>query len=182
MKSYFIQYKPFLEFLLKFFLSYIILTLIYQFYLNRFDEKALEVDSITEIVARQTQHTIQFFGYQSENIPHETQNSIKLLVENKFVARVVEGCNAISVIILFIAFIIAFKGTLKRTLFFILLGSVIIYVLNVIRIAVIAIALFHYPEYEHLLHGVVFPLLIYGIVFLLWVIWVTKYSIYGQKE
>lgn len=182
MKSYFIQYKPFLEFLLKFFLSYIILTLVYQFYLNRFDEKALEVDSITEMVARQTKQTVQLFGYQSKNLPHETQNSIKLFVENKFVARVVEGCNAFSVIILFIAFVIAFKGTFKKTLLFILIGSVLIYVLNVIRIAVIAIALFHYPEHEHILHGVVFPLLIYGIVFLLWVVWVNKYSIYGQKK
>lgn len=182
MKSYFIQYKPFLEFLLKFFLSYIILTLVYQFYLNRFDEKALEVDSITEMVARQTQQTVQFFGYQSKNLPHETQNSIKLFVENKFVARVVEGCNAFSVIILFIAFVIAFKGTFKKTLLFILIGGVLIYVLNIIRIAVIAIALFHYPEYEHILHGVVFPLLIYGVVFLLWVVWVNKYSIYGQKK
>jgi exosortase family protein XrtF len=115
-------------------------------------------------------------------LPHETQNSIKLFVENKFVARVVEGCNAFSVIILFIAFVFAFKGTFKKTLLFIFIGSVLIYALNVIRIAVIAIALFHYPQHEHLLHGVVFPLLIYGIVFLLWVVWVNKYSIYGQKK
>jgi exosortase family protein XrtF len=154
----------------------------YQFFLNRFDEKALEVDTITEMVARQTEQIIQFLGYQSFTLPHQTQNSIQLYVENKFVARVVEGCNAISVIILFIAFVVAFKGSFKKTLFFVFIGSVLIYGLNVFRIAVIAIALYHYPQYEHMLHGVVFPLLIYGVVFLLWVIWVNKYSIYGQKK
>jgi exosortase family protein XrtF len=54
--------------------------------------------------------------------------------------------------------------------------------LNVIRIALIAIALYHYPEQEHLLHGVVFPLFIYGVVFLLWVIWVNKFSVYATQN
>lgn len=179
MKKYIVQYKPFLIFLLKFFLSYLILTVLYQIYLNSFDSSSFEVDSITEVVSTQTQQTIELFQYDSQIKPHPKQNSNMLFVEGKNVARVVEGCNAISVIILFIAFVIAFKGSLKKTVFFILAGSCLIYVLNIIRIAIIAIALYHYPQHEHLLHGVVFPLFIYGVVFLLWVIWVNKFSVYA---
>ncbi|WP_396151063.1 exosortase family protein XrtF [Flavobacterium sp.] len=182
MKKYLNQYKPFLSFLLKFFLSYIVLTLLYQFYLNSFDSASLEIDSITEIVSAQTQKTIELFNYNSHLEPHPKQNSNMLFVEGKKVARVVEGCNAISVIILFISFVIAFKGNWKKTVLFILVGSLLIYVLNVIRIALIAIALYHYPEQEHLLHGVVFPLFIYGVVFLLWVIWVNKFSVYATQN
>ena len=182
MKKYLNQYKPFLSFLLKFFLSYIVLTSLYQFYLNSFDSASLEIDSITEIVSVQTQQTIELFNYNSHLEPHAKQNSNMLFVEDKNVARVVEGCNAISVIILFIAFVIAFKGNWKKTVLFILVGSLLIYVLNVIRIALIAIALYHYPQQEHLLHGVVFPLFIYGVVFLLWVIWVNKFSVYATQN
>lgn len=182
MKKYIIQYKPFLIFLLKFFLSYLILTFLYQIYLNSFDSSSFEVDSITDIVSVQTQQTIELFNYNSHLEPHPKQNSNMLFVEEKNVARVVEGCNAISVIILFIAFVIAFKGTWKRTIVFVLAGSFLIYLLNVIRIALIAIALYHYPQHEHLLHGVVFPLFIYGVVFLLWVIWVSKFSVYAIQK
>lgn len=182
MKKYIIQYKPFLIFLLKFFLSYLILTVLYQIYLNSFNSSSLEVDSITQLVSVQTQQTIELFNYNSHLEPHPNQNSNMLFVEEKFVARVVEGCNAISVIILFIAFVIAFKGNFKKTVVFILAGSILIYLLNIIRIALIAIALFHYPQHEHLLHGVVFPLFIYGVVFLLWVIWVNKFSVYAIQK
>src|SRR5690606_1827035 len=135
----------------------------------------------TTIVANHTEKTIEIFGHSADLKPNLFQSSINLFVENKIVARVVEGCNALSVIILFIAFVIAFKGRFKKTLFFILGGSILIYILNIIRIALIAIALYHYPQHEHLLHGVLFPLFIYGVVFLLWVIWVNKFSVYAKN-
>lgn len=181
MKDYFIQYKPFLVFLLKFFLSYVLLTIIYQSYLSQFDISKFEIDTFTEIVAKQTKNTIQFLGYDSNIAPNILQSSFRLYVNEVYVARVVEGCNALSVIILFIAFIIAFKGKTKHTILFLFFGSIFIHFLNIVRIAIIGIALFHFPGQEHILHGVIFPLIIYGIVFILWVIWVNKFSIYATK-
>jgi exosortase family protein XrtF len=77
---------------------------------------------------------------------------------------------------------VAFTGKLKQTLVFILIGTIIIQLFNVLRIALLCMAIFHFPEYEHILHGVIFPLFIYGIVFLLWVIWVNKYSSYATTS
>ena len=65
LKKYLVQYKPFLIFLLKFFLSYAILTFLYQIYLNKYDTTQFEVDALTKIVARQAQQTTTFFGYHS---------------------------------------------------------------------------------------------------------------------
>ena len=162
-------------------MSYILLTFIYQTYLSRFDGSTFEVDSVTQIVAEETQQLVTFFGYNAEIAENLEQSSVKFFFEGKYVARVVEGCNAISVIILFIAFVVAFKGTWKHTLLYVVFGSVLIYVLNIFRIAIISIALYYYPEQEHLIHGVLFPLFIYGVVFLLWIIWVNKYSSYATK-
>jgi exosortase family protein XrtF len=82
--------------------------------------------------------------------------------------------------ILFVSFLLSFSGKLKVTVLFILSGTLFIYVLNVIRIALLAVLLFRYPEKVHLLHGVIFPLTIYGFVFVLWVFWVNKFSKYAK--
>jgi exosortase family protein XrtF len=84
------------------------------------------------------------------------------------------------VVILFISFVIAFSGKLKATLFFVFGGSVLIYVLNIVRIVFLTILMFRFPKQGHFLHGVVFPLFIYGVVFILWVIWVNKFSKYAK--
>ena len=157
------------------------MTIIYQSYLNRFDEKNAEVDPFTELVANQSAIVLSLFDSQSYTMPHLTDPSVKLFYKGKYISRIIEGCNAMSVIILFIAFVIAFTGKFKKTILFILFGSIIIHVLNIGRIALLCVALYNLPEYEHLLHGVIFPLIIYGVVFLLWVIWVNKYSLYATN-
>jgi exosortase family protein XrtF len=179
LKNLLLQYKPFLLFLGKFLLAYLVLTVIYQSYLNRFEADKNEVDSFTQFVANQTRSLLTLFDDKAYIEAHPTEPSIKIIYKGQYISRIVEGCNALSVIILFIAFVIAFTGRLKQTLFFILLGSVLIHVLNIARIALLCVALYHFPEYEHMLHGVVFPLIIYGIVFLLWVIWVNKFSLHA---
>lgn len=182
MKEYLVQFKPFLLFLAKFFITYLVLTLIYQAYLSRFNEQTFEVDSFTQIVANQSKQILSLFDSQSFTMPNLKESSVNLFYHGKWVARIIEGCNALSVIILFISFIIAFTGKWKQTVVFILFGTFIIHFFNVIRIVLLSMAIFHYKQYEHLLHGVVFPLFIYGIVFLLWVIWVNNYSYHAKKS
>jgi exosortase family protein XrtF len=179
LKNLLLQYKPFLLFLGKFIASYLILTFIYQSYLNRFDDKNAEVDTFTQSVADQSAAVLSWFDSKSYTMPHMTEPTVKLFYKGKYISRIIEGCNALSVIILFISFVIAFTGKLKNTLLFIVFGSILIHVLNVGRIALLCMALYSFPQLEHLLHGVIFPLVIYGIVFLLWVIWVNKYSFYA---
>jgi exosortase family protein XrtF len=153
--------------------------MLYQSYLNQFDVAKSEVDSFTQSVAKQTQIVLSWFDSQSYTMPDLKEPSIKIIYHNKYVSRIIEGCNALSVIILFIAFVIAFTGKFKHTIIFILLGSVLIHVLNIGRIVLLSVALYHFPQYEQILHGVVFPLIIYGVVFLLWVIWVNKFSFHA---
>ncbi|NRS90045.1 exosortase family protein XrtF [Flavobacterium sp. 7E] len=178
MKQYLIQYKPFLMFLAKFFLTYIVLTIIYQFYLNTFEGN--KTDSITQLVAKNTEQLMHFFNADLV-VVNDSESYIKLIYKQQYLARIIEGCNAISVIILFASFIVAFSGKVKQTLFFIITGSIVIYILNVIRIALLVVLMYNYPQEGELLHGTLFPLFIYGVVFILWVIWVNKFSLYAKK-
>ena len=68
MKDYIVQFKPFLVFLAKFLLSYFVLTLLYQSYLNQFDEKSFEVDGFTQIVANQSQKMLSIFTKKTQKI------------------------------------------------------------------------------------------------------------------
>ncbi len=181
MKTYLQQYRPFFIFLLKFFGVYVVLTIIYQFYLGSFDAQAFEVDGFTRLVSDQTEWLLDFF-YTAGTVPHPTQASIQLSLNGDYLARVVEGCNALSVMILFVAFVVAFKGSLKHSVVFIIGGILIIHILNIVRIALLTMALLHYPAYGHMLHSVVFPMFIYGVVFVLWVIWVNKFSTYARQS
>lgn len=181
MKSVFIQYKPFFLFLFKFLAFYIVFTVVYKLYLNQYDENQYEVDGITKNVAIYSARLLNMFGEEAYTYPNEMGNYMSFLVSNKYVSRVVEGCNAISVIILFAAFVFAFSNTFKRTFVFILAGSIIIYLLNILRIALLNYAFYYYPQYNDFLHDILFPLFIYGVVFVLWIVWITKFSGYEKN-
>lgn len=181
MKKYLIIYKPFLLFLGKFLLSYLLLTFVYENYLGLFDITKFETDGFTQLVARQTKDFLFFFDCNVRIEPNTTESAVNLIYNEKHIARIIEGCNGLSVIILFISFIIAFSGKIKTTILFILGGSLLIHFLNVTRIALLTIFMYYFPKQKHILHGVIFPLFIYGVVFLLWIIWVNKFSKYAAK-
>ena len=177
MKKYLIQFKPFLIFIGAFFFSYILLTLVYKLYLNSFD--ANDVDGVTKLVGLNVEQIMNFFNCDIKIQKTFLGPYLEVWYNNKYIVRIVEGCNAVSVIILFVSFVIAFSGRLKTTTLFILSGSILIYILNVARIALLTVLLYRFPDQVHILHGVLFPLIIYGFVFILWLFWVNKFSKYA---
>jgi exosortase family protein XrtF len=115
-------------------------------------------------------------GYDAHVEPHTEEQSMKLIINGKYLARIIEGCNSVSIIILFVSFIMAFSGKPKTTFMYMLFGSVLIYVVNLSRIVILSIGLYHYPWRKDILHTVIFPGIIYGMVFLLWIFWVNRFS------
>ena len=182
MKKYFIIYRPFLQFLAIFFGVYLIFTFLYQSYLNTYAVQNVSIDFITENVAKQAAFVIKLVDKNAYYIVSKTTSSVQLFYKNASISRVVEGCNAMSIIILFTSFIIAFSGYWKPTILYIAIGSVLIYTFNVLRIALLSILFYELPQYKNLLHGVVFPGIIYTVVFALWVLWTTKFSYYAAKH
>jgi exosortase family protein XrtF len=98
------------------------------------------------------------------------------MLNGDYVSRIVEGCTSVSVIILFLAFIIAFSGSLGNTLWFGLFGSILIYIVNILRIIALSVLYHRFPEYQKILHDLLFPAIIYGLTFVLWITWVKYYS------
>ncbi|WP_442870045.1 exosortase family protein XrtF [Altibacter sp. HG106] len=182
MRTIFRKYKSVLLFLGLFFGSYLVLSGLYGGYLHLSEESAYKPDLITHLVAKQSTAVIRVFEYEAMVAPHPDKPTMKLYVNGDYLARIIEGCNSVSIIILFMAFVIAFAQQWKKTLLYLLTGAVLIYSVNLIRIAVLAIALYEYPQHASWLHGIVFPGLIYGMVFLLWIVWVRQLKPIANKH
>ena len=176
------KYKPVVRFIITFLSVYIVLAVAYKLYLDYSDGSKYYPDYFTNTVAKQSQDILNTFGYETVIESHPDEPTMKIIIRDKYVARVVEGCNSISIIILFVSFIIAFSGKFKTTLFYLLAGSTLLYVVNLVRIAILSVGLFHYPWRREILHVVIFPAIIYGMVFLLWMFWVNRFSNLNKKN
>ena len=176
MKALLVKYKLVIKFIATFLLVYIVLSVAYKFYLQFSDGSKYYPDFMTHLVAIQSEELLHVLGYKVQMLPHPNEPSMKVILNGGYIARVIEGCNSISVIILFVSFIMAFSSQVKTTFFYILSGSVLIYTVNLLRIVLLSLLLYHYPEHQVIFHSVVFPGIIYGLVFLLWIFWVNRFS------
>lgn len=176
MKYLFIKYKSVVKFIVTFLLVYAILTIGYKFFLQFSSGDKYYPDYMTNLVANQSKEILNVLDYRVSLIPHPKEASLKLIINEKYVARVIEGCNSVSIIILFVSFIIAFASRFKTTLLYVFAGSVLIYIANLVRIVILSVGLYHYPWRKDILHTVIFPAIIYGMVCLLWMIWVNRFS------
>ncbi len=176
--------KAIVVFLAKFFATYFILFGIYSFYLSRTQQKGdvFSCAPVTRMVADHVQKVANMLGYRTYTQQSADELSILLVINEDYASRIVEGCNSVSVIILFLSFVIAFSGKLKHTILFGLFGVVLIYVVNVLRIIAITILYYRFPKYQDVLHDLLFPAIIYGLTFMLWVTWVKFFSNLSRKD
>lgn len=162
------DFKPAVLILGRFLVIYFALFFLYQTYLTHY--AAAGLDPISRWIARQVNTVTQAFGYRAhtEHLPQwQTEN---FYVNGSVATRMVEGCNGISVMILFSAFILAFyKG--PRTFLYILGGLLLLHLANVMRIAGINMVFANNPALGERLHDYIFPAILYGLVILLWLIW-----------
>lgn len=129
-------------------------------------------DPVTATVAYQTQQFINMSSYQAHILNTVDHPSITMYLNKSVVYRVIEGCNGISVMILFVSFVLAFAKSFKTTISFIGIGLVVIYIINLLRLVALAIIKYELPQYDHISHDILFPAIIYGTVILLWIYWV----------
>lgn len=169
------DFKPVLKILLRFIILYVVMVLAYQFYLNGYKNEGL--DPFSTWVMKQTVFAQNLFGYPSQMVPGKLQDETTwFFVSGEYVSRMVEGCNAVSVMILFLSFIFAFyKGA--KTFVFVGLGLLFLHIMNVLRIAGLNILIVELPQYSKIGHDYLFPAIIYGSVVALWLVWIKFFAL-----
>ncbi len=166
------DFKPVLKILLRFVAIYVALILLYQFYLN--GQPGL--DGFSKWVGAQVSALQNSLGYPTvmrEDVKFKTSYFI---VNGQCPSRMVEGCNALSIMFLFLAFVFAFyRG--KKTFVFAIVGLVILHIMNVLRIAGLNMVYFKGAKYFKIGHDYFFPAIIYGTVVVLWIIWIKFFAL-----
>lgn len=119
-----------------------------------------------------------FLGYTPELILDDTTIVVTRITdfETSHGTWIGEPCNGLKVMGLFAIFIIAFQGSWKDKLWYIPMGAILIHLSNAIRVSALTIIEATHPEYLDFNHNVTFQILIYGIIFGLWYIWVARFS------
>jgi exosortase family protein XrtF len=128
--------------------------------------------ALLQILAISTEGLLSLFGETKVNY---TNGIPSLFFENYPVAELVPACNGHRVYILFISFIAAFyfPPSLKHC-YFILLGCLVLFFGNIIRIASLSLLYYYQPTYFDFFHTYLFQTLFYLIVFGLWMLAIRK--------
>ena len=176
------EFKPTILFLLKFGLIFGIGSGVYSYYISGFHTQDPPLaDPFTETTAQHTNSFIETLGYETVLWHPITQPTVGILIvgfEDDSIG-VYEGCNGVNVMILFVAFIVAFGGSTKKMLWFIPTGIVAIHLFNILRLASLSIMATMSQSVFHFVHKYAFTSIIYVFVLLLWIIWVKK--LYPKK-
>lgn len=85
--------------------------------------------------------------------------------------RIVWGCNGIKQSFIFAMIMLFARGPMKHKLWFIPLGLVCVYLINVSRLLFLTYIVRDYPESFEFWHGGVTKYGFYGLIFLMWVFW-----------
>ncbi|MFC6267124.1 exosortase family protein XrtF [Frigoriflavimonas asaccharolytica] len=173
----FSDFKPILLVLLRFIVIYLALLFAYQMYLHPFE--GVDMDPFSYWVAHQVVYVQNFLGYSTSLFPYPIYETAVFQTEGVEVTRMVEGCNIVSVLILFVAFIFAFyKGW--KTFLFAIICVAILHFANVLRIVGLNLVMLKYPDYGKFTHDYLFPAAIYGMVVVLWLVWIKFFALKNE--
>ena len=171
------EQKPILLFLVKFVGFYLLLNTAYGFWIEYYTPSP---DPLTRIV---TVHSAALISLAEDNVEvgvRVNSPSVPLNQDGRSVVSVFEGCNSMNVMIVFVVFILAYTGTLKKTLLFGAAGIVVIYIFNLFRVGLLFFIAKYYPNNLYFFHKYLFTALLYVLVFFLWYLWVKK--IWPKKQ
>ena len=165
---------PALKFLGIFLGVYLVGNLLYGFYV---EWHYPTVDPVTHWVANQTAMLLRFFsGSEVSTFSTNVKPTVSLIENNKSILRVYEGCNGLNVMIVFVAFIMAFGGVNKQGTLFSVIGFAIIHLSNLGRVVLLFVVAKNYQSYFYFVHKYLFTAILYVIVFALWWLWVAKFK------
>ena len=86
-------------------------------------------------------------------------------------------CNGLVLYALFGGFVLAFPGPWRRKLWFIQAGIVLIWSLNVVRVAALAINQHYSHQTVDFNHHYTFTFVVYSFIFGLWMLWARRLAV-----
>lgn len=165
------EFKPAIFFLARFIALYLVGNLVYGIYITYFSPYP---DPVTSWVTEQSSGILHVLGYGTETSIQIGKPNVLISLNGRSIIAIFEGCNGLNVMIIFVAFLIAFGPVNKKNLWFILAGLLVIHLANLLRIIILFFIALSYPDYLYFLHKYFFTAFLYLIVFVFWYFWVSR--------
>jgi len=162
------EFRPALLFLGKFLAIYFIGNILYGIFIESYGTKA---DPVTVSVTMQTCNIIHQTVADCRYETNLSRPTVDLSTNGRTMLAIFEGCNGINVMIVFVAFVIAFGGPAKKQLWFIPTGISVIHVCNLIRLTLLYSTALYNKQYFYYFHKYFFTAALYLVVFILWFLW-----------
>ncbi len=131
---------------------------------------------LTNATAFSTARLMSVF-YNNVNALYSHNNATRaaiITVSGKGVLGILDPCNALDIIVLYISFLYCFPGSAMRRLVFALIGLPYIYIINTIRCALIGWLNIEHRGWVDISHHYLFTAAIYIAVFYLWMLYTKK--------
>ena len=96
--------------------------------------------------------------------------------------EIIDGCNGIAAMGLFLGFILAYPGDWKNKASFCFVGIGIIYVVNILRVITLTITQANWPEFFDFTHDYSTTAIFYIVIFVLWMVWVNFADSFDSQE
>ncbi|MCF8427597.1 MAG: exosortase family protein XrtF [Bacteroidia bacterium] len=158
---------PALKFIFKFIGLYALLQVIYIFYLWRFEPT---IDPVSLWIA---EALTTLFSNSSLLVMPEFAK-VQFLLNGKAIINIKEACNGISVVIVFISFVLAYGKLQKKHWVYISLGTIFLAIANLFRIYALVQIKVNFPDQFAFFHEYIFPIILYLIAFGMMFFWVRK--------
>jgi exosortase family protein XrtF len=108
------------------------------------------------------------------------QKATLLLMDNRPAVVVGPPCNGLVLYALFGGFVAAFPGPWRRKLWYIPAGIFLIWCLNVLRVAALALNHHYFKQSVDFNHHYTFTFVVYGFIFGLWMLWAKRLAVSRQ--
>ncbi len=152
----------------------------YEYYLKpatNFDQ--VVIDSLVRLAER----TLSVFGYEiTDYSVIDGVYRSHVGISGSMGVTIGAPCDGSVLFALFVSFVIAFPGPWKHKMWFLPLGVILIHLFNVLRVLGLAVIVHINEDWLAFNHDYTFTIIVYAFVFLLWWIWVNKFSGLGLTK
>ena len=133
----------------------------------------IDVTSLFDHLAEHTARVVyEMVGAVRDTLRLEDGNLLRY--ENGHGTRIVWACTPVKQAFIWFCLMLTTAGEWRSKAWFIPLGWVLIYLFNILRIFTITLVIEEHPELFTLLHTYILKYVFYGLMFLLWVVYVER--------
>ncbi len=161
--------KAVAQFVVTAFLLYLLWFLFYDYYLLK------EGTWVARLIFFETKMSAQIVDWFTSK-DHFSSSGYYIFCNDRRLLRVGEECSGLVLFALFTGFIVCYPGDWRNKCWYIPLGILLIFMLNILRMVALSVNFKYYKSSFAFNHHVTFTYTVYAFIFLLWVVWVNKFG------